>query len=665
MAPKSGKRFLILVINPGSTSTKIALFEDGTSQWEKTINHSTTELEQYRRVWDQYDFRKQTILKELKKKNVSFDGLSAVVGRGGLLPPMESGTYHVNNAMIDDLRAAERGEHASNLGPVLAYGIAWDLGIEAFTVDPVSVDELEPLARYTGHPDIPKVSFLHALNIRAVARKFAALKKKPLDSLNVIVTHMGGGVTSCAMRQGRMVDVNNGVYEGPFTPERAGFLPTYPLVDLCFSGKYTREEIKQKCVGKGGLVAYLGTNSARNVEEMINSSNLKARETYEAMAYQIAQEIGKRATALKGKVDGIVLTGGLAHSRMLTDWITERVEFICPVTLIPGEDEMEALALGALRALKGEEPVKRYGESKRSVGVIVWETLSEYETSMDEFEKALREAGYKFRSSDENLELIYRNCNEQDMTCRNIIKDFLDLKVDLIYSIGTPIISTVKKMLLGKDVPVVFAAAFDPVVMGLIREAEGSEKNITGTYYRVSLAEQIDRAFAPLLGRPKRLGIIHNSDEIHSQIQIDEAKKLAAERKFELFAFEGQHEDDFIKALDYFKEKKIDALFLLADTTTSDVSRKTITTLAHTFPTLCALRSTVLKGGLVAYCANYESLCDRSAAIAVRILAGEKPHHIHFSGPDEYRLIINLQTAAKLGLEVNEEMRGVASELIT
>jgi butyrate kinase len=665
MAAKSTKKFTILVINPGSTSTKIALFEDGASLWEKTINHSSSELEQYKRVWDQYDFRKQTILKELKRKNVPFDDLSAVVGRGGLLPPIESGTYRVNNAMIDDLRAAERGDHASNLGPVLAYGIAWDLNIEAFTVDPVSVDELEPLARYTGHPEFPKVSFLHALNIRAVARKFAALRKKPLDSLNIIVTHMGGGVTSCAMRQGRMVDVNNGVYEGPFTPERAGFLPTYPLIDLCFSGKYTKAEIKQKCVGKGGLVAYLGTNSAKTVEEMINGGNQKARETYEAMAYQIAQEIGKRATSLKGRLDGIVLTGGLAHSKMLTDWITERVEFICPVTLIPGEDEMEALALGALRALKGEEPVKRYGEQKRSVGVIVWETLSEYEISMDEFEKALHDAGYKFRTSDENLEIIYRNCNEQDVTCRNIIKDFLDLKVDLIYSIGTPIISTVKKMLLGKDVPVVFAAAFDPVVMGLTTDAEGSARNITGTYYRVSLADQIDRGFMPLVGKLSRLGMIHNSDEFHSQIQIDEAKKLAAERKFELCIYEGQKEEDFVKALEYFKEKQIDALFLLADTTTSEVSRKAITDLAHTFPTLCGLRSTVMKGGLVAYCACYESLCDRSAAIAVRILAGEKPQHFPFAGPDEYRLIINLQTAARLGLKVSEEVKAAASELIT
>ncbi len=661
---KKNRVFRMLVINPGSTSTKIAVFDNEKLLWEKSIAHSSVELEQFSIVWEQYDFRKKTILREVDKKGFALEEFAAVVGRGGLLPSVESGTYRVNNAMIDDLRAARRGQHASNLGPILAYGIAWDLKIEAFTVDPVSVDEFEPLARYSGIPEIPRESLLHALNIRAVARKYSEQVKKKLDSMNLIVTHMGGGITSCAMHKGRMIDVNNGITEGPFTPERAGNLPTIPLVEMCFSGMYTKAQMKEKLVGKGGLVAYLGTNSAKTVESLISSGNSRAAEVYEAMAYQIAQQIGARATVLKGEVNAIVITGGLAHSKMLTDWIVDRVKFIAPVVLIPGEDELEALALGALRVLRGEESAKRYGDRKKTIGVIIWESLTEYEEAVQEFEQVLKESGYKFRVPDENLEITYRNCNELDTNCRTIINDFTDLGVDLIYSIGTPIVSTVKKMLLGKSIPVVFSAAFDPVVTGLVHEYKGGENNITGTYYRVSLAEQLDRGLSRVMKSFRRMGLIHTTGEIHSEIQLDEANRVAGEKGFELFPFDVQNEEELPRAVTYFEERAVDVVYLLADTMIPVLPRKSLNALTQRFPTLCALKTTVQKGGLVAFCANYRSLCHQSAQIAVRILSGEKPQNIEFIGPDEHELIVNLDTAGALGIEINDDVRHSASELI-
>jgi len=661
---KKNRVFRMLVINPGSTSTKIAVFDNEKLLWEKNLAHSSVELEQFSVVWEQYDFRKKTILRELEKKGFALMDFTAVVGRGGLLPSVESGTYRVNNAMIDDLRAARRGQHASNLGPILAYGIAWDLKIEAFTVDPVSVDEFEPLARYSGMPEIPRESLLHALNIRAVARKHSEQVKKPLDSLNVIVTHMGGGITCCAMQKGRMINVNNGITEGPFTPERAGDLPTIPLAEMCFSGRYTKAQIKEKLVGKGGLVAYLGTNSAKTVESMIASGNSRAREVYEAMAYQIAQQIGARATVLKGEVDAIVLTGGLAHSKMLTDWIVERVKFIAPVVLIPGEDELEALALGALRVLRGEESAKLYGERKKTIGVIIWESLTEYEEVVQELEQVMKDSGYRFRVPDENLEITYRNCNEQDANCRTIINDFMDLGVDLIYSIGTPTVSTVKKMLVGKNIPVVFAGAFDPVVTGLVHDYKGGENNITGTYYRVSLADQLEKGLNRIIRSFNKMGLIHTTGEIHSEIQLDEASRVAAEKGFQLYPFDVQNEEEMPRAVTYFEEQAVDVVYLLADTLTPRLSRKSLQTLTHRFPTLCALRTTVQKGGLVAFCANYRILCRQSAEIAVRVLAGEKPQNIEFIGPDEYDLIVNLDTANCLSIEIDDDVIHGASELI-
>jgi butyrate kinase len=353
----------ILAMNPGSTSTKIAVYDDETPVLVDTVRHSELDLAEFDTIWDQYEFRKRMILEALQEKGVDLESLSAVVGRGGLLRPVVSGTYAVNELMIADGREGFAGEHAANLGPVLAFGIGWDLGIPSYMVDPPSVDEFEALARLSGHKDIPRLSLSHALNIKATARVAASDMGRGLDEVNLIVAHLGGGISVCPLRRGRIIDANDANSGGPFSPERTGGLPALGLIDYVFDNELDREDAKRSLVGKGGLVSYLGTNSAKDVEERIAGGDEEAKIVYEAMAYQIAKEIGAMATVLKGKVDAIVLTGGLAGSRMLTGWIKERADFIAPVKLYPGEDELKALVLGCLRVLRGTEEVKTYPES--------------------------------------------------------------------------------------------------------------------------------------------------------------------------------------------------------------------------------------------------------------------------------------------------------------
>lgn len=354
------KEFRILVINPGSTSTKISVFEDETETFSRSINHSKLELEPYARVWDQYDFRKRLIKECLEDANMKPETLAAVVGRGGLFRPVVSGTYRVNEQMIEDGRNAFGGEHASNLGAVLAFGIGWDYHIPSFIVDPPSVDEFDPISRLSGLPEFPRKSMFHALNVKATARLAAADLKKKLESINLVVAHLGGGVSVAAMRKGMVIDANNGLDSGPFTPERAGSLPTFAFAEWCASGKVTLPQIKKRVVGGGGLVAYLNTNNCKEVEMMIQQGNQEAKTVYEAMIYQIACEIGSRAVALKGEVDAIVLTGGLVNSNYVVERLKEWVGFISKVLTYPGQDEMKALALGALRVLRGEEEAKIY-----------------------------------------------------------------------------------------------------------------------------------------------------------------------------------------------------------------------------------------------------------------------------------------------------------------
>ncbi len=357
-----GKQFLVLTINPGSTSTKVALFRGEERVFEEVLRHRPEDLAAFRHTVDQYEFRRDAVLQALEAHGVDVRSLDAVVGRGGLLPPLESGTYRVNEAMLEYLRNPNRERtHASDLGAMIADEIARKAGAPAFIVDPVSVDEFDPLARISGLPEIERKSLSHALNLKAVGRKAAKDLGKRYDELNMVITHMGGGISVSAHRKGRMIDVNQALDgTGPFSPERAGGLPVGDVLRLAYSGKYTYEELFRRITKQGGLLAHLGTNDAREVERRIKAGDRKAALIYEAMAYQIAKEIGGMATTLKGEVDAVVLTGGLAYSEMLVGWIRERTEWIAPVLVYPGEDEMLSMAQGALRVLRGEEEAKDF-----------------------------------------------------------------------------------------------------------------------------------------------------------------------------------------------------------------------------------------------------------------------------------------------------------------
>ena len=357
----------ILVINPGSTSTKLAIFENTRKIVDEVLRHPSEELKKYRRVTDQYEFRKKVIEDFLSRSGYRLEDFSAIVGRGGLLKPIPGGTYLVTEKMLEELRECRNGEHASNLGAILAHELAKGCGIPAYIADPVVVDEMIPEARLSGHPDFERKSILHALNQKAVARRVAERLGKRYEEINVVVAHMGGGISVGAHERGRIIDVNNALDgEGPFTPERSGTLPLTQLIDLCFSGKFTLEGMMKRIKGEGGLVAYLGTNSAIEVVRRIKEGDEFARKVYEAMAYQVAKWIGRMATSLKGEVDAIVLTGGLAYDdEFLVPWIKERISFIAPVFVFPGGDEERALALAVLRVLEGEERAKIYEEVSR------------------------------------------------------------------------------------------------------------------------------------------------------------------------------------------------------------------------------------------------------------------------------------------------------------
>lgn len=358
----------ILTINPGSTSTKIGVFDDDQLIMEETLRHSTEELAQFSTITAQYAFRKKMILEVLNEHDIDISSLSAICGRGGLLRPIAGGTYRVNAAMLEYLRKGYAGQHASNLGGIIANEIALEADIPAYIVDPVVVDELQSIARFSGFKLLDRRSIFHALNQKAVARRYAAHNEKKYEELNLIVTHMGGGITVGAHKFGKVVDVNNGLHgDGPFSPERAGTVPAGDLVDICFSGKYYRKEVMEMLVGKGGLTGYLGTNDAVEVEKRITAGDEEAKEIYSAMAYQVAKEIGSAAAVLAGKVDAIILTGGLAYGKDFTQEIQSYVNWIADVVVYPGEDELQALAEGAIRVLTGEEEAKTYPTKEKSI----------------------------------------------------------------------------------------------------------------------------------------------------------------------------------------------------------------------------------------------------------------------------------------------------------
>ncbi|PKP53519.1 MAG: butyrate kinase [Bacteroidetes bacterium HGW-Bacteroidetes-1] len=352
----------ILTINPGSTSTKFGVFVGTDPVFIKSIRHSSEELEPFEKITDQFNFRKDIILKQLAETDIRLDQIRAVVGRGGLLKPIESGVYSVNEAMIRDLKNSPLGEHASNLGGLIAYDIAQSLpDARAFIANPVVVDELDEIARISGHPLLPRVSIFHALNQKAVARQHAKSIMRKYEDMNLIVVHLGGGITVGAHKHGRVIDVNQGLDgDGPFSPERTGSLPVGSLVRLCFSGKFSQKEVLKMIKGEGGLVAYLGTNSAYEVEQRVEKGDKEAELIYNAMAYQVAKEIGAMATVLHLQVDGILITGGVAHDKYFVNKVIERVHKIAPVHVYPGEDELKALAMNGFRVLSGEAVPKIY-----------------------------------------------------------------------------------------------------------------------------------------------------------------------------------------------------------------------------------------------------------------------------------------------------------------
>lgn len=357
------KEPFILAINPGSTSTKFAVYRGEQAVFKETIKHQDKKIMEFLTIASQLDYRYELLMEYLEKHQISLKELDAVVGRGGLIKPLPSGTYRVDEMMVEDAKSGRYGEHASNLGAMIAYKLSQDFKIPAYIVDPVVVDELEDVARLSGIPDIERISQFHALNIKAVSRKVAKDLGKSNNELNFVVAHLGSGISVVAQKKGRVVDVNNANNEGPYSPERAGGLPAYQLIKLCFSGKYTEKELLTHMVKEGGMYAYLGTKNAMEVEERVQQGDQKAKQVLDGMIYQIAKEIGAMAAVMDGDVDGVILTGGLSYSSYIVEQVSKKVRFIAPIYVVPGEEELEALVLGALRILNGEEKAKNYHES--------------------------------------------------------------------------------------------------------------------------------------------------------------------------------------------------------------------------------------------------------------------------------------------------------------
>ncbi|MDR1878335.1 MAG: butyrate kinase [Bacteroidales bacterium] len=361
----------VLTINPGSTSTKVAVLkldlatsnekDTITSVFSANIKHPMEEINTFPRVADQYQWRKNSVLENLKTNHIDSAGINCVIGRGGLIKNISSGIYKINQTMLDDLKTGVNGEHASNLGGLIADHIAREWGVDAFIADPVVVDEMAPVAKVSGHPLFERKSIFHALNQKAIARTYAREIGEDYENLNLIVVHMGGGISVGVHAKGLVIDVNQALDgEGPFSPERSGTLPVSDVIKMCFSGRYSQQELHKMVVGKGGYVAYLGTNNALEVEERISAGDQEAEFYSMAMAYQIAKEIGAAATVTSGKIHAILLTGGMAYDQKFTEKIINRVKFIAPVVLFPGEDEMRALALNVYLMLKGNIPCKEY-----------------------------------------------------------------------------------------------------------------------------------------------------------------------------------------------------------------------------------------------------------------------------------------------------------------
>jgi len=352
----------ILAINPGSTSTKFAVYFDTKCVLNKTIRHSMDELLGYKNIIDQFDFRKGMIIDTLVEEGIDVDSIKYIIGRGGMTYSMESGVFRVNHRMLQHAREGIVGQHASNLGPMLADYIALQIpNAQAFIADPVVTDELDEIARISGHSNFERRSIFHALNQKATARTHSKKFDKKYETLNLIVAHLGGGISVGAHKKGRVIDVNNGLNgEGPFSPERAGTLPAGQLIELCFRGEYSQDQVQRMVLGEGGFVSYLGTNDAKEVEELAASGNERAQFIQDALFYQVSKIIGEMAVVLDGQVDAIILTGGMAYNKKIEKYIEKKTGFIAPLFVYPGEDELEALAMNALRVATGETEVKEY-----------------------------------------------------------------------------------------------------------------------------------------------------------------------------------------------------------------------------------------------------------------------------------------------------------------
>ncbi|WP_094607211.1 Butyrate kinase 2 [Sporomusa silvacetica DSM 10669] len=357
--------FRLLIINQGSTSTKVAVYENEAVVFSTTIKHLPDEIKSFHDIWDQYEYRKKAILGEVYSHGYEISEFDAIVSRGGLFKPIVGGTYVINEAMLADARSGVYGNHVCSVGCQIAYDLGKEAGIPALTVDPPTCDEMIDEAKYSGIPQITRQSSYHALNQKAIARKLAKDLQKTYSELKVIVVHLGGGISVGAHYLGKVIDVNNALEgDGPFSPERAGSLPVTDLIKLCFSGQYSPKEMLRLMNGRGGLVAYLGTTDGLELDRRITQGDRKAQQVINAMAFQVVKEIGAAATVLKGEVEAIALTGGLANWKRLVELISERVRYIAPIMIYPGEDEMGSLAMGALRVLREEEVVQAYPDSK-------------------------------------------------------------------------------------------------------------------------------------------------------------------------------------------------------------------------------------------------------------------------------------------------------------
>ncbi len=641
----------ILTVNPGSTSTKIGVFRNEKCLFEINVSHSPKQLEQFSNIWEQYTFRKKEIISAIEKHGFDLNKLDAVVGRGGLIKPIPSGTYYVDQEMINDARDGFQGQHASNLGCVIAYSIGWEHSVPSFIVDPPAVDDLEPVARISGHKDFERSSLLHALNIFATAREHAKSKKKKITDLNLIVAHLGGGITVAALKKGKAVNVNHGLYEGPFSPERSGSLPLFKFLDKSLSGKYTEDELKKMVVGRGGLVSYFNTNDARNVEQLVAAGSEKYELVFRAMAYQIAEEIGKRATNLKGAVDGIILTGGLAHSKMLTEWIKERIGFLGKIHIYPGESELKALAQGALRVLKGEERAKHYTQKIKKIGVLYWDNLEIFIKSINIIEQGFKKAGYIFRKErDNNLQITYVNCKRDEENVMHAVEKFKSENIDLIFSIGSPISVRIGQYLKNEDIPVVYTGIYSPAIIADF-EKEHNE-NYYAVCYAPEIKEQFEHTVLKIEKNLNKIGVLYRRGELQAEIQYDDILEYSNKKGIEVISYEIQEAEDFEKAKTYFKRKGIKWVYVGTSTVIAASGYDLLSIITDYFPTVCMLEDTVLRGGLSGYVIPWDAVTETAVKIAFDILDHNSVKS-RVLKPDAVKLFVNRKTAEKLNLSDN------------